>query len=458
MSWQQGNSPYPRQYAHRSDVMGHSGGSGGSTVASDDAVPLGAIGHKREPRRRSRDIPPPPPPPSIGAHSWRKDPQHLEVPARPEKSGAHSFSRDLSPSALDITQPQVVPQVADTEQRFQELSNELVKEREKCMKLEGRAAEAESIAVWLKEELDRSVTGVNDDDLDCTRRVDRREVTRGVVSKPTPQKLPPLKPANDKIFDDKNTDVRAVRDELCNTRHHVEEKQHEVTSLEEQVLKLREDLNNEKQKVIDLKRNANTQVEEFEKIAADVELTQWLQNEVTALRGDAARLRDDLNKANAREEDYRQNILDLKGELEKYSGSLRPHEVDQLISNMSGHLFEVEQELSERTKELSDISDPFLRAALTEMMQMHAICEQLDAAKGKRREPPRLFDPESRDVRMKLRTILEAMHYVVEVIDSEVDSPCSSPKSASGRPRRASVDLSSLPGASRRISRPSFNS
>merc|ERR1712183_952230 len=141
------------------------------------------------------------------------------------------------------------------------------------------------------------------------------------------------------------------------------------------------------------KRHANTHVEEFEKIAADVELTQWLQKEVTALRGETARLRDDLNRANAREEDYRQEIQHLSVEIEKYSSRLQPHEVDKLIQNMSQHLFEVEQELSERTKELSEIADPFLKAAMTELVQMRIVCEKLDAAAGRRRDPPPLFDP-----------------------------------------------------------------
>merc|ERR1712039_835352 len=106
---------------------------------------------------------------------------------------------------------------------------------------------------------------------------------------------------------------------------------------------------------------------------------------------------------------------------ESTKSTLPPQEMEIIIRTLTSRLGEVEQELSDRIREHSEVVDPFFKSAYNSLMQICRTCEKFDAARDNNQNLPTqrlpaFFDPESQDTRMKFIGILNALCYVLEVI------------------------------------------
>jgi len=366
-----------------------------------------------------------------------------------------------------------------------ELRENVERERERSRQLEKRAAEAEFIAVWLKEELDKSMGavdlegtrplvhrqgGAEDVEMDSTQPVVRRATGEAGTSAaegspptrpqlglggPTPtqpkmgigtqpaslatepklgglspwqpeggpppknvQELPMVRmPSYDEGLVDISAiqDPRQLREELRRSHQYIEEKQHEVICLEEQNLVLQEELNLEKQKVIELKRAANAQKEESQKASGELEMNQWLQEEVALLRSEAKKMQERLEQAAQREHFLKAEVSDLRSAAGQAS-NLHSEEMGRLSVTVGEQLLQVEHELAQRTKELSEAIEPFLKHAHGLLGTVRKACVQIEGATGRQRQAPPLYDLRSRDMASSFRIILKLLKYAVEVL------------------------------------------
>mmetsp|Transcript_129908 Transcript_129908/g.277385 ORF Transcript_129908/g.277385 Transcript_129908/m.277385 type:complete len:573 (-) Transcript_129908:33-1751(-) len=334
----------------------------------------------------------------------------------------------------------------------QSLREHLDRERQRSSMLEKRATEAEFIAVWLKEEIDRSQqnvpagasqrSGDEDDSLGCTRVVSRgvdripeedemeqtRTVTRAKTGSIRRQgSLGPRSTSRQSVIQGlEELDADQIREEFQRLLNFAEDKENEALDFQEQNLDLREDLNREKQKVIDIMR---AQQATHAKASGDEELTQWLQEEVAFLRAEAETLREKLSQSGQRERALQKQVRDLtqlqtSASLDSARGAqeqkqFQAEEMERLSNILGGQLMSVEQELMARAKELSAL-EPFFLQAHTLLADICGMCARFEVARS--RPPPKLHE-KGEDVSTCLSKILDAQRYIESVLKSRVGPP-----------------------------------
>lgn len=219
----------------------------------------------------------------------------------------------------------------------------------------------------------------------------------------------------DEIDPNAMEDPRQMRQELLKSQRYIEEKQHELIQLEQQNLVLSEELNHEKQKVIELRRAANAEKEEKQKASENLEMNQWLQEEVTLLRNEAAKMQEKLEQATQREQFLKAELADLRTAALK-ANEMRNEEMGRLSMTVGDQLVQVERELAQRTRELSEATEPFLKHAHGLLGTARKACVQIEGATGRTRQAPPLYDARSRDLSTSFRCILKLLKYIVEVL------------------------------------------
>uniref|UniRef100_A0A7S1QL30 Uncharacterized protein n=1 Tax=Alexandrium catenella TaxID=2925 RepID=A0A7S1QL30_ALECA len=235
------------------------------------------------------------------------------------------------------------------------------------------------------------------------------------------------------------SDPRELREELLKSYTYIEKKNHEILNLEEQNLVLREELNHEKQKVIELKRAANTQKEESQKVNGDMEMNQWLTEEVTLLRNSVSEMQEKLGQAVQREEFLKSELADARSQTNKAT-DIHNEEMGRLSVTVGDQLVQVERELAQRTKELSEATEPFLKHAYGLLVAARKAVQQIESASGRpARQVPQLYDLRSRDLAGSFRSILKLLKYMVEVLAQHTGMPNPFDKQGAGNEEKFSV-------------------
>jgi hypothetical protein len=211
-------------------------------------------------------------------------------------------------------------------------------------------------------------------------------------------------------------EVLALREELHKLTTHVAKKQGEVLDLTARSQEVSEQLERERQHVLDLERAESTHRNELDGVDDALRLNQQLQDELKYLRGEAKKLKEKIGSSRGQEQHLRQEIEELQ---RSGSGPVGPddQEMERLSMTVGGQLMSVERELAMKTKAVSDLSEPFLRQMHDLLEAARRACQRLDSDSS--RTAPALFDSRSRDLCGALRGMLELLHYMVEVLSRE---------------------------------------
>lgn len=210
----------------------------------------------------------------------------------------------------------------------------------------------------------------------------------------------------------------------------------EVLSLEDETLRLREELNNEKQKVIQLKRGATGRAaawkEELQKLTEELTQKQRLEEEVSQLRREISRFRKELGQVSEREVASRREATRLQQELlEARSEKSRAHntvaekeqEMEILSKCVGGQLVAVEQELTNQMKKNSQLFELFLEKAHEPLTGLRRSCRKIAAsgASGRElasRQVPVLFEVNVHDLQTNLAKIIDLLRFSTEVLEA----------------------------------------
>jgi len=289
------------------------------------------------------------------------------------------------------------------------LRRRLQLEREVAREMEQRALEAEQVAVWLKEELDlrsgRSERPAPRDAMQDTGGVEHTRVVRREAPRQDPEEI---------------REVLALREELHKLNTHAAKKRDEVMHLTQRNGEMSRELQEERQRVRELRRVEAAHDADLGKVGDSLKLNQRLQDELKYLREEARGLKESISRFRGHEQSLKEEINELHRS-KSGSDDCNPEEMERLSMTVGGQLVSVERELAAKTREVSDLAEPFVR-------QMHALfdaarkaCQRLDSGSrgGQPRRVPGLFDPVSRDLHATLRAMLELLHYFVEVLSRE---------------------------------------
>lgn len=306
------------------------------------------------------------------------------------------------------------------------LRGDLQQEQLRCRAFERRATEAEVHVKKLSSELEKkggsSILGTMDR-LDVTMSC--RDVQRAARDLP-------------------------LEDALSVTQRGLESKHQEVLSLEDENLKLREDLNLEKQKNLELKRESQRRKamwkEELEKIQEDlhdkhrleeraneqrIEL-QHLEAEVARLKMLEARLQQELGASSDREQDAKRVVEKLERELDQAcqakdqsqkTADSRVAEMQTLATAVSGQLVAVEQELTEKVRKNSHLFELFLHHARAPTSKIRQYARDMAAAGEagwdlRMKPAPPLFDPTVCELQDNLVKLVNILRFASEVLES----------------------------------------
>lgn len=327
--------------------------------------------------------------------------------------------------------------------QLDDLRNDLQQAQDSSRSFEKRASEAEQSSEELRAEIDR-LRRASSNDLDCTRDV----ASRSVILRKDPSGASSKGP------------TRAPPDELLEARRGLEARALQVHRLEESTLRLREELNAEKQKVVDLKKAAHSRgaawKEELEKIADELGAKQVLEEEVARLRHELTRCREELDHGKERdgltrrEERYRQLEQDLKKkyseeiaalvqkveklqrEVEeareaKYSArkvsSEKMEEMEILSNAVGSQLVAVEQELREQTAKSSQLLELFLQHSHGPLQTLRRSCRRIANSGEAGDEPstrpvPPIFEPDVHNLQTNLVKIVNLLRFAADVLEA----------------------------------------
>lgn len=234
----------------------------------------------------------------------------------------------------------------------------------------------------------------------------------------------------------------SVEDALLMTQRGLQWKHGEVLSLEGETLKLREELNAEKEKVVELKRReANRRAEwkeELEKISAEVAQKHRLDEENTLLRATQSRLQEELAMATEREAKTRQVLQDRANRLEREAEHLREQaqaeaksrgamdgraeELEIVTDTVGRQLVAVEQELTRQVHGTSRLLELFLQHSVNPVDTVRRSCKNIalrgeagpDAASLK---TPPMFERNSNDLRTNLVKMVDVLRFAAEILE-----------------------------------------
>lgn len=211
----------------------------------------------------------------------------------------------------------------------------------------------------------------------------------------------------------------------------LEQKRKECRASEDEALRLREEFNAEKCKVLELKRAAHSRAAEWklrlEQLSAELAQKERLEDEVTALRGEVGRLRGRETQSQTELSMLRQEAKELrKAVLE--SRVAKEEEMGHLSRTMSGQLCAVEKELKQQTEQNSQLIELFLRHAVQPLEMLRRCCgalaKELSCSPSLRelrlleREVPPMYDVDLHDLKGNLVKVINLLRYTSHVLET----------------------------------------
>jgi chromosome segregation ATPase len=246
-------------------------------------------------------------------------------------------------------------------------------------------------------------------------------------------------------------------DALMETKRVVESKVREVESLEDETLRLREELNEEKQRVIKLKQAAQSRKvawkEELQTLAEELGSKQRLEEEVIHLRRAHARSREEVSAYADREASSRSDadrlhqqlraqaatVEELNSELSSCRRGNAPssktssgspgrnaEELEILTQVVGGQLVAVEQELTQQVQKNSQhaqLLDLFMMHAQRPLAAIRHACRQF-AANGEagmdmwKRQVPPMYEPSVQDLQGNLVKMVTLLRFAADVLEA----------------------------------------
>mmetsp|Transcript_27755 Transcript_27755/g.83651 ORF Transcript_27755/g.83651 Transcript_27755/m.83651 type:complete len:383 (-) Transcript_27755:147-1295(-) len=207
-----------------------------------------------------------------------------------------------------------------------------------------------------------------------------------------------------------------------------ERKCREVRALEDETLQLREELNREKHKVVEMKKAANSRAsqwkEQLEQITGELAQKQRLEEENQQLRVEQALLRKEYATMKREVERLRSEVSEARA---RRGGHFE--ELDILSNTMAGQLHKVEQELSDQAQRNAQLLELFLRHIQQPLSSVQRCCRQMTLQSGdafeltglrllRDREVPPLSDVGVHDLKGNLVRIVNLVRYAAEVLEA----------------------------------------
>lgn len=196
----------------------------------------------------------------------------------------------------------------------------------------------------------------------------------------------------------------------------------EVRSLEDETLRLREELNGEKQKVIELKRAAHTRAAAWK---AELQNIQEELSAKHALEEELAIAKQEINRLSDREKLAIRETTRLQRELEggpmSARRSARPEELEVMASTFSEQLVAVEQELQAQMKKSSQLLEHFLHHAHDPAAAVRRVCRKIAKAAGwasLSRSAPPLFEVDQQDLPGNLMKVLDLIRFAADALEA----------------------------------------
>eukprot|EP00929_Paragymnodinium_shiwhaense_P091725 TRINITY_DN51631_c0_g1_i1.p1 TRINITY_DN51631_c0_g1~~TRINITY_DN51631_c0_g1_i1.p1 ORF type:complete len:429 (+),score=123.15 TRINITY_DN51631_c0_g1_i1:135-1421(+) len=285
---------------------------------------------------------------------------------------------------------------------------DLQQERDKSRSLERRVNQAETASRKLSRELARASPA----DLDLTSS--RLQLAGLDVSR------------------------KGEQDFLGSTSRDLDVSRQEVLSLEDENIRLREELNREKKRVIDLKQAAIQRKaawkEEVDKISEDLSMKERLEEEVLHLKRAHQMFLEDRRTTQEREAKSQRDYELLQQELRRVGGQVpsaalesstslsEQRDLDTLSATVSKQLVAVEQELQQqvqRTAQHVELIELFLKHALLPLKELRSLSQHVIAA-GEAgawtRQVPPLYDAASKDTRANLVGIVAFLRFMADLL------------------------------------------
>lgn len=233
------------------------------------------------------------------------------------------------------------------------------------------------------------------------------------------------------------SNAQALRQQIESAKKDIEKRQSEVMGLEEHCLDLQGELAKEKQKAAQLEGSLGETEEELAKHQEIPEENRFLEEEVEAYKKEVEKMQEKLVVAQRRKEALSVDAKELRettgsptdgatfnhGEMNRFSVTV----VDQLVK--------VEDELRQRTTELSELTGPFLRDAHGLLAALCVSCSRLDGSAG----APPTYKPSQGDAKHGLDGAIHLMRYCVEAMESCKTTGASGPPSLTNLARQGSM-------------------
>jgi len=218
----------------------------------------------------------------------------------------------------------------------------------------------------------------------------------------------------------------------------------EYMTLEEQVIKLREELNSEKARCIDLKRKAESRKvawkAELDKIVKEMREKQRLEEDVANFKEQLQVHREEERQAAERErslvrelEKMRADLTDSQAHVSAGRGDIaeKAQEMEILSTVVGGQLIAVEQELSRKMKEKNNLMELFIIHIQEPLKVIRRCCTTFvqDGSCGSalwaRHAAPLPGPPPSQggpDFTETLKRAIELLRYAAEVLQAHEES------------------------------------
>lgn len=207
----------------------------------------------------------------------------------------------------------------------------------------------------------------------------------------------------------------------------------ELRKLEDENIVLQENLNQEKQKVVELKRAAHGRAaawkEQLEKITMELAIKQRLEEESTQLRCDNQRYQRELSCLAEREASAKQSADQFRREVDslrfqaKGTVAEKTEELEQLSTTMGGQLMAMEQEFQNQLQQNTQLLELFLRHCAQPLSTSRRCCSRLASElvnmagtnDFRDRELPPMFESNVNDLKTNLVKIVNILRYVSDV-------------------------------------------
>mmetsp|Transcript_37799 Transcript_37799/g.95833 ORF Transcript_37799/g.95833 Transcript_37799/m.95833 type:complete len:365 (-) Transcript_37799:93-1187(-) len=198
----------------------------------------------------------------------------------------------------------------------------------------------------------------------------------------------------------------------------LERRREEVRALEDETLRLREDLNSEKCKVVELKKAAHGRAAEWKQqlqaIIAELSVKERLEEENRHLRREV--------------EQQRRELVGVRSHA-RGGGVVKEEELDLLSRTMGGQLMVMEQELqtqAAQTAGAQQLLELFLRHSSPPLEVLRRCCRRLADELGRsatmqdlqEREVPPVNDVNVNDLKGNLVKIINLLRYTADVMEA----------------------------------------